>query len=266
MTTDIAATGSAAFNGPLWSSSARDWADIQEGQLRTAYEAVLTQSGVGPQTDYLDAGCGAGMAAAMAAARGARVSGLDAAAALLDIARERVPGGDFRLGDLEVMPFADASFDVVTGFNSFQFAADPGRALREARRVARPGGTVVVLTWGDPQGMEAAQVLGALRHLAPSPPGTPGPFALSDGDKLQQAAAAGGLVTDALMQVDCPWTYPDEATALRGFASSGGAARARGLVGTAEVDAAHRAALAPFRQNDGSFRMNATFKFLVARA
>ncbi|MBA3910085.1 MAG: hypothetical protein C0524_09400 [Rhodobacter sp.] len=75
----------------------------------------------------------------MAASRGAVVSGFDAAEALLEIARERVPGGDFRTADLEAMPFGDAVFDVVTGFNAFQFAGDPVRALSEARRVTRPG-------------------------------------------------------------------------------------------------------------------------------
>ena len=82
------------------------------------------------------------MAASIAAARGAAVSGFDAAEAMLAIARERVPAGDFRVADLEAMPFSDASFDVVTGFNAFQFAGDPVRALSEARRVARPGDRV----------------------------------------------------------------------------------------------------------------------------
>jgi SAM-dependent methyltransferase len=171
--------GTAGVNGPLWGSAARDWASIQEGQFRPGYEAALARCGVGAGTDYLDAGCGAGMAAQMAAGRGARVCGFDAAEPLLEIARERVPEGDFRAGDLESVPFGDAAFDVVSGFNAFQFAGDPVRALAEARRVARPGGTVVVMTWGDPEGMEAAAIVGALRGLLPAPPpGAPGPFAL----------------------------------------------------------------------------------------
>ncbi len=73
--------------------------------------------------------------------------------------RERVPAGDFRTADLESVPFADAAFDVVTGFNSFQFAGDLLRALTEARRVTRPGSKVVVMTWGQPEGMEAAAIV-----------------------------------------------------------------------------------------------------------
>lgn len=207
------------------------------------------------------------MAAQIAATRGAHVSGFDAAEALLAIARERVPDGEFRLADLEDVPFDDASFDVVTGFNSFQFAGDPVRALSEARRIVRPDGKVVIMTWGRPEGMEAAAIVAALRPLLPPPPpGAPGPFALSDEAKLREFAEAAGLKPDVVVDVDSPWAYPDEATALRGLGSSGVAARAAGLAGRDAVDAAHRLAMAPFRQPDGSFRIGATCRFLVATA
>ncbi|MCU0903560.1 MAG: methyltransferase domain-containing protein [Tabrizicola sp.] len=266
MATEPLSSGTARANGAWWGASARDWAMIQEGQFRPGYEAVLAHCEVGPGTAYMDSGCGAGMAAEIAAARGALVSGFDAAEALLDIARERVPGGDFRLADMEAVPFADGSFDLVTGFNAFQFAGDQVRALSEARRVARPGGRVVVMTWGDPEGMEAAAIVGALRPLLPAqPPGAAGPFALSDKDKLRGLAVAAGLVPEDVVDVDSGWRYPDEATAVRGLGSSGVAARAKGLVGSDAVDEAHRAALVPFRQPDGSFRIGASCRFLVAR-
>ena len=267
MATERSTTGTAGANGPLWGASARDWALIQEGQFRPGYEAVLEHCGVGDGTVYLDAGCGAGMAASLAAARGAAVSGFDAAEALLAIARERVPAGDFQVADLEAVPFDDAAFDVVTGFNAFQFAGDPVRALAEARRVTRPGGRVVVMTWGDPEGMEAAAIVAALRPLLPPPPpGAAGPFALSDKDKLRGFAEAAGLRAEDVVDVESGWRYPDEATAVRGLGSSGVAARAKALVGAEAVDEAHRAALAPFRQSDGSFRIGAACRFLVARA
>jgi SAM-dependent methyltransferase len=207
------------------------------------------------------------MAARLAADRGAAVSGFDAAGALLAVARRRVPGGDFRLADLEEVPFADASFDVVTGFNSFQFAGNPVRALAEARRVVRPGGCVAVMTWGDPDGMEAAAIVGALGPLMPAPPpGAPGPFALSDEGRLRALAADAGLTAEEVVDVDSPWSYPDEETALRGLSSAGVAARAAALSGAEAVRAAYRAAIAPFRRADGSYRIGASCRFLVARA
>lgn len=267
MTKEPPASGTANVNGPLWSSSATDWASIQEGQFKAAYEAALAHCRVGAGTNYLDAGCGAGMAARIAASLGAKVSGFDAAEALLAIARDRVPAGDFRFADLENVPFGDASFDVVTGFNSFQFAGDPVRALAEARRVARPGGKVVVMTWGKPEGMPAAAIVSALGPLLPPPPpGAPGPFALSEETKLRAFAQSAGLAAEAVIDVDSPWIYPDESTALRGVGSSGVAARAVARSGLEAVNAAHRAALAPFRQADGSFRIGATCRFLVAIA
>ncbi|MEO3472988.1 class I SAM-dependent methyltransferase [Roseomonas sp. CAU 1739] len=258
-------TRTSEANGRLWGARARDWAEVQEGQCAAAYHAVLAHAEAGPGTRHLDVGCGAGMAAALSAARGATVSGIDAAEALLDIARERTQAGDFRQGDLEALPFADNSFDLVTGFNAFQFAGDPAQALREAGRVTRPGGMIIVMTWGDPAGMQAASLVGAMKPLLPAPPpGAPGPFALSDETALRAFAAAGGLMPGAVFDVDTHWSYPDEATGLRGLGSAGVAVRAIEHSGADAFIAAHRAALAPFRQADGSFRIAARFRCLVA--
>jgi ubiquinone/menaquinone biosynthesis C-methylase UbiE len=252
-------------NGRLWGTRARDWADIQEGQCRAAYEAVFDGLSLGPGTRYCDLGCGAGGAARLAADRGAEVSGIDAAEGLLEIARGRVAGADFRVADLEALPFPDGMFDIVTGFNAFQFAADPVAALREARRIARPSGRIVVLTWGDPRGMAAAAIVGALKALLPPPPpGAPGPFALSDETALRAFATRAGLAPLKVSDVACEWHYEDLETALRGLGSSGGAAKAAEHAGVDAVNRSHAAALAPFRRDDGSYRLGATFRWLVA--
>jgi hypothetical protein len=122
------------------------------------------------------------------------------------------------------------------------------------------------MTWGPPAGMEAASLVAALRPLLPPPPpGAPGPFALSDQGALRAFAEAAGLEPVEVMDVDSPWVYADLATALRGLGSSGVAARAAGQVGREAVDAAHAAALAPFVQPDGSYRVGAMFRCLIAR-
>jgi SAM-dependent methyltransferase len=259
--------GTALVNDGLWGARARDWADVQEGQARALYDAVLEAIAVGRGTQLLDAGCGAGMAVMLAAARGATVTGIDASDALLAIARERVPDAELHRGELEALPFPDAQFDAVTGFNAFQYAATPVAALREARRVARAGAPVVIATWGRPNGMPAASLVAALRPLLPPPPpGAPGPFALSDEVSLRALATDAGLAPDRVADVETTWTYPDLATALRGLNSSGVAQRAIRHAGEDAVTGAHADALAPFQTNDGGFAVSATFRYLIARA
>lgn len=253
-------------HGRLWGARAQDWADFQEGTVRPVFEAVLERTRVGPGTRTLDVGCGSGMVAELAAARGAEVSGVDAAEAMLAIARRRAPKGDFRQGDLEALPFADGSFDVVTGFNSLQYAGNPVAALREAGRVTRRGGSVVVMTFGNPEGMEVVALLSAIRPLLPPPPpGAPGPFALSDEKVLRQFAIDAGLEPLEVFDVDSPWIYADETAALRGLTSTGNSIRAMEQAGEQAVLEAYRQAFAPFRQPDGSYRVSAWFRCLLAR-
>lgn len=255
------------INGRLWGARARDWADIQEAAFRPVYEAVLERTALGAGTRYLDVGCGSGLVSQIAARRGAEVSGIDAADALLEIARTRTPKGKFERGDLESLPFADKTFDVVTGFNSFQYAGNPVVALTEARRVTKPDGYIAIVTWGQPDGMEAAGAVTALRPLLPPPPpGAPGPFALSDEVALRKFAGDAGLTRAEVFDVENPFVYPDEATAIRGWNSAGVAARAMENSSEQAVSEAHAKAIAPFRQADGSYRLRATFRCLLARA
>src|SRR4029077_3361382 len=128
-------------------------------------------------------GCGSGLALRLAADRGADVTGLDASEGLLEFARRRVPGAPLLQGELEELPFEDDSFDAVTGFNSFQYAARPAVAHTEAVRVLAPGGRVLYLNWAPPEQCEAAAYLAAIGRLLPAPPPRgPAPVPLSDSD------------------------------------------------------------------------------------
>jgi SAM-dependent methyltransferase len=254
-------------NGRLWGARAREWADLQEPQFTRAYEAVFARTGLAAGSAYCDLGCGSGLAASLAWARGARVAGLDAAEQLLALARARVPAADLRQGDLEDLPFENGTFDLVTGFNSFQYAGDPVKALVEARRVTRRDGRVVVMTWGPPEGMEAASLVAALKPLLPPPPpGAPGPFALSGKDALVRFAESAGLRPVEIDDVECTWKYPDLRTAMRAFGSAGVAVRAAENTSQAALDGAHEAALLRFVQSDGTVRLGAVFRWLSATA
>ncbi len=201
----------------------------------------------------------------MAAQRGATVSGIDAAAPLIAIAQERTPQGDFRVGEMEDLPFADESFDVVTGFNAFQYTANPIHALQEARRVACADAPIVVATWGRPQDCEAAVYLVALAPLLPPPPpGAPGPFALSEDGALAHLVEQAGLTPMHMEDVTCVWAYPDLEMALRGILSAGPTVRAIQVAGEERVREVVANAIAPFRQPSGAYWLHNTFRYLIA--
>jgi ubiquinone/menaquinone biosynthesis C-methylase UbiE len=94
--------------------------------------------------DALDAACGTGRHTAFLAARGHRVVGIDASAAMLAVARAAVPAGDFRRGDLARLPAEDASADLVLCTLALTHVPDLEPPVAELARVARPGARVVV--------------------------------------------------------------------------------------------------------------------------
>jgi SAM-dependent methyltransferase len=171
-----------------------------------------------------------------------------------------------RVGEIEDLPWAETSFDVVTGFNAFQYAATPVNALREARRVAVPGADVFIATWGASQDCEAAGYLRALDALLPPPPpGGPGPFALSEPGALERLAIEAGLTPGEHLEVECIWHYTDLDTALRGLLSAGPAVRAARHSGEDRVRRAVTEAIMPFRTARGGYRIENTFRCLIAR-
>ena len=263
--TATATTGSAGVQGRLWGARSDDWAGIQEGQAQPVYDEVIRRLPVGRGARVLDAGCGSGVFAATAAAAGARVHGLDASEALIGIARRRVPDGEFAVGELEVLPYDDDAFDVVTGFNSFQYAARAERALAEAARVTAPGGRVVGVVWGREEDCEAAAYVAALgSFLPPPPPGARGPFALSADCALEELLRGAGLTPIETVDVPAAWEYADEATAMRGMLSAGPAVRAIESAGEEPVATAALAAIAPYRSGDGGYRLENVFRCVVA--
>jgi SAM-dependent methyltransferase len=257
--------GTTTVQGQLWGARADDWATVQEATARPCYHHALDTLAPLHGLAVIDLGCGAGGFAALADQRGAAVTGVDGAAPLLAIAERRVPQATFRVADLEDLPYADASFDIATGFNSFQYAADPLHALAEAGRVVRSGGRVLAMTWGSAQECEAAAYLAALGALLPPPPpGTPGPFALSEPGAIEDLMTKAALRPAGRHAVACPWTYPDPDTALRGLLSAGPAVRAIQHRGIDAVTSALVQAVEPFRQPDGSYLMHNTFHYMIA--
>ena len=256
----------AAAQQALWGTDPAGWAQVAEPLNVPLFEAVLAATGVGPGTRLLDVGCGSGLALSMAAARGATAAGIDVSASLLGVAATRVPGADLRVGDLQLLPWAAGSFDVVVGINSFQFAQDPVAALAGAARVVRPGGPVAASLFAEPERCESTAVHVAMSAL--SPPVRQGehrPYALSATGGLEAAMTAAGLTVEVSAEVRVDWAYRDTAAAVRGLLSSGGGARAVHDAGRDATEAAVRGALRPFTSARGQVVMHNVFRYVLGR-
>jgi SAM-dependent methyltransferase len=252
-------------SGQAWGERAADWAFLMEPYARRANDALFDRAGVGPGTRLLDIACGSGYAASVAAGRGAAVAGLDASEALIAIARARTPGGDFRLGDMFALPFEDDEFDVATSFNGIWQGCED--ALREARRVVRPGGLVGFSFWGSPKRLGLLPFFATLVELSPPShvdatlnqggTGRPG--------VAEQMLADVGLefVDRGTAQVVNEW--PDVDLAVRAFVSAGPSWPALQAVGYDRFAEAIREAIRPLCIEGLGIRIVSEFGWIIGR-
>jgi SAM-dependent methyltransferase len=258
--------GSQAAQAKLWGRQPKDWSTIQEPTGKAGYDHALAALNLTGQETLLDVGCGTGVFLSLAAPKVRFITGLDATVELVEEARRRLPAYPFLVGEMEDLPLPDEAYDIVTGFNSFQYAADISDALSEARRVLKPGGRLVAMIWGNPEDCQATASIGALGSLLPPPPpGSPGPFALSEQQRLEKTLENAGFTVLQSTDIDSIWDYPDVATLLRGLLSAGPAYKAISQAGYDKVAAAVTATLPPFTRPDGHIVYNNKFRVVIAR-
>ena len=264
-TTTDPATRTGAVQGDLWSERSADWADGMEPFMRPVFEAALDAVPVHEGDARARRGLRRRPVPALAAGRYAYVAGLDAAPGML---ASRASGADARIeqGDIEELPFADASFDVVAGFNSFQYAATPGAALAEAHRVLRPGGKLFAAVWSPAEMCGLAGYLAALGSQLPAPPpGAPGPVRALRGRRPRGAARLGRLRAAGDPRRRLPVRVPRRGGGAA-LAALGGPARPRhpprGLRGA--VRGPVLGSIEPFRGTDGAYRIDSAFRFTTA--
>jgi SAM-dependent methyltransferase len=254
-----------AWNG----EEGEDWAARADrfDAASAAFDAgLLEAAGIGPADRVLDVGCGAGVStrAVARAAPDGHVTGIDVSGPLLAEARRRSAAAGlttttFVQGDAQVHPFEPASFDVAVSRFGVMFFGDPVAAFTNLARALRPGGRLAVLSWQPLARNEwllvLRRILAAGRSL-PEPPGdAPGPFGLSDPDRVRRVLAAAGFASVHVTEV--PRVVRLGADAEDAFDFVAGLGMTRGLIGGLDDDVRRaaldelRAALAAHATPDG---------------
>jgi demethylmenaquinone methyltransferase/2-methoxy-6-polyprenyl-1,4-benzoquinol methylase len=127
---------------------------VMTAGLDVRWRRLAAASVVRPGDRVLDAACGTGdLAVADAKAGAGKVTGLDFSEEMLVRARRKAPELEWVRGDLLALPFADATFDAATVGFGVRNVADLELALRELRRVLRPGGGLAILEITQPRGL-----------------------------------------------------------------------------------------------------------------
>lgn len=213
-----------------WGRQSVEFATLSEPANCREYVALHHLLGVTNGDRLLDMACGAGLAVELAALRGAECAGIDASQRLINVARDRSPHADLRVGDMLALPWDDEAFDVVTSFRGI-WGTTP-EALDEARRVLKPGGRLGITVWGHIKVSPGAWALS--------------PFLLASEPKVQNQAAmvslgrpgvGEGLLADkgfeeiARNDITCVWEFADPQTYARAVASTGPAFEAMQSVG-----------------------------------
>ena len=258
-------TGSGTRWGPLFGARASTWAETWEGPRgwgTPVYEHVIDRAHIGPGTTVLDCGCGAGRFVRLATQRGAAVAGIDASGELAEIAAKRTPGADIRVGDFEALPWLDNTFDVATGFSTFQFADDHVAALTEARRVSRGQVWVAIPTRLADSGIP--KLFAALAMLFP-PEYLPslkrsGMYALSAPGSLEETLSRAEMSPRSDQTIEATTVFPDTGAAVGAFLSAGATALAIRHSGQLAVETALHAALAPFTGDHGRVTLPGWFR------
>lgn len=253
----------AAWNGPEGTHWARHSARRPDDADLTL--ALVEATAIDTGDRVLDVGCGTGALARLAArwATPGHAVGVDLSAPMIDQARaeaaaEGLANVTFEVGDVQVHPFAPASFDVAVSHFGVMFFGDPAAAFANIATALRPGGR---LGFVCPQAMERCDWYGAplaaLLGHRPTPEEAPSAmFSLSDPDLVEWLLTGAGFDAVELRPVNAAlWFGATPAAAADFFLGAGPVRALRERAGstltTADARRTLEAAMAPFVTGDG---------------
>ena len=197
------------------------WARNADGfeQAVARYDPhLLSAAGIAPTARVLDVGCGTGSttrAIARVAAAGT-VLGVDLSARMIEVARERAARDGignvvFEQSDAQIQPFAAASVDVAVSRTGTMFFGDPAAAYAKLARALVPGGRLAMVVWQPPSDNEWIIAIGAAlaagRDLPAPPPEAPGPFSMSDPDRVRGLLEGADFVAPRCTAVSEPMVF-----------------------------------------------------------
>lgn len=240
--------------GDAWGHAALDWAYRFEPYARDAIDHLFEETRVTPGTALLDMACGSGYALGVAERLGATTAGIDASSGLIDIARRRAPATELVTGSMFDLPWADASFDVVTSFNGIWGGCQD--AVDEAYRVLKPGGSVGITFWGPGKALDLRDFFIVIGTTAPGAAeeliglatiGAPG--------VCEEMLETAGFVVGERASTQAVMEATDASDAWRMLRSPGVVLPSLEHVGEDKLRGQVLAAIEPFRAADGSYRL-----------
>jgi ubiquinone/menaquinone biosynthesis C-methylase UbiE len=258
-----------------WDLAAQDYEPLWQAQLAPAQATLLELVAPAAGERVLDVACGTGLvslAAARAVGPGGQVLGTDLSGAMVDAARrqaaaQKLSHASFARMDGELLELPDASVDVALCALGLMYLPEPERAVREMRRVLRPGGRLGLAIWGERSRCGWAAVFAIVQDEVASDV-CPLFFRLGQAELLARVCTEAGFEAVAQRRITTTLAYADGDQACNAAFVGGPVALA-----WSRFDAATRArvcrryleAIEPWREGQG-YRLPGEFVIVAAVA
>jgi ubiquinone/menaquinone biosynthesis C-methylase UbiE len=254
-----------------WDLAARDYEPLWQAQLEGAQTALLAQAALGVGQRVLDVACGTGLVTF----RAAEAVGVEGSVLGIDLSDEMIAAArvgarsrsnvEFRRMGAETLDLPDAEFDAVLCAFGLMYVPDPARAVREMRRVLKPGGRLAIAVWGPRARCGWSEIFPIVEAEVTSEV-CPLFFRLGEAAALERLCEAAGLRVLAQQRLEAKLLYPDADEACRAAFVGGPVALAWSRFDPpTRARACRRYVDAISRWRDGSgFRVPAEFVILCA--